>query len=190
MQDPGHLVWMDLEMTGLDPERHVILEIATLITDAGLRVVAEGPSLAVHRDAAALREMDDWCTRTHTASGLVERVRASTVDIAQAEERVLAFVREWAVEGASPLCGNSVHQDRRFLRREMPLVDAYLHYRNIDVSTVKELVQRWYPDGPAAPAKRETHRALDDIQESLAELRWYRERFFVAPGGATGAGTR
>ncbi len=179
MHDPQHLIWMDLEMTGLEPERHVILEIATLITDADLNVVAEGPEIVVQRGAEALAEMDDWCTRTHTASGLVERVGASTTDIVAAAEETLAFVAEWTTRGTSPLCGNSIHQDRRFLRREMPRLDAHLHYRNIDVSTLKELVLRWYPEAPAPPAKKETHRALDDIRESIAELRWYRERFFV-----------
>ena len=184
MQDASHLVWMDLEMTGLDPERDVILEIATLVTDADLNVIAEGPEVVVRREASALQGMDEWCTTTHTASGLVERVQQSQVGVEEAEAATLAFMQEWAPEQTSPLCGNSVHQDRRFLRREMPSVDGYLHYRNIDVSTLKELVRRWYPDGPLAPEKRETHRALDDIRESIAELRWYREHFFVERAGS------
>lgn len=180
MHDPGHLIWMDLEMTGLEPDRHVILEIATLITDPDLNVVAEGPESVIRRDAAAMAEMDEWCVRTHTESGLVERVAASRVEIAGAEAETLAFIQAWTAAGVSPLCGNSIHQDRRFLRREMPGVDAHLHYRNIDVSTLKELVGRWYPEAPPPPPKQETHRALDDIRESIAELKWYRENFFVA----------
>ncbi len=172
-------------MTGLEPERHVILEIATLITDPDLNVVAEGPELVICRDAAAMSEMDGWCTRTHTESGLVARVADSRLELAAAASQTLAFIQEWTPRGVSPLCGNSIHQDRRFLRREMPDVDAHLHYRNIDVSTLKELVGRWYPDAPPPPPKQETHRALDDILESIAELQWYREKFFVAGSGAS-----
>ena len=177
MQNPDHLVWMDLEMTGLDPARDVILEVATLITNADLEVVAEGPEITVRRDAPALAGMDEWNTKTHTASGLVERVIASDVRMVEAESETLAFIEQWVARETSPLCGNSIHQDRRFMRREMPHVEAYLHYRNVDVSTLKELVRRWYPEADPPP-KAEAHRALDDIRESIEELRWYREQFF------------
>ena len=179
MQHSDHLVWMDLEMTGLDPDRDVILEVATLITNADLEVVAVGPEIAVRRDAPALARMDEWNMTTHTESGLVERVIASKMWMVEAELETLAFIRRWVARETSPLCGNSIHQDRRFMRREMRRVDAYLHYRNVDVSTLKELVRRWYPEVDPPP-KAEAHRALDDIRESIAELRWYREHFFRA----------
>ena len=178
-QNPdGPLVWVDLEMSGLDPEQHTILEIATLITGAGLDVLAEGPVIAIAHPASTLEAMDTWNREHHGASGLTARVLASTVSLAAAEEQTLAFVRRFTSERQSPLCGNSVHQDRRFLARYMPRFDAYLHYRNVDVSTVKELVRRWYPQGPAAPEKKHAHLALDDIRESIAELQFYRQHFF------------
>ena len=173
-----HLLWLDMEMTGLDPERDTILEIATLVTNADLETVAEGPALVVHQPAAVLDAMDDWNQEHHRASGLTERVLASTTSMADAEAHTLAFVQQHCPERTSPLCGNSVHQDRRFLARYMPRLEAYLHYRNIDVSTVKELVRRWYPAGPPAPEKRHAHLALDDIRESIEELRFYRTHFF------------
>jgi oligoribonuclease len=182
--DANHLVWIDLEMTGLEPDRHVIIEIATLITNADLEVLAEGPVLAIHQDDAALGEMDAWNQKTHGGSGLLERVAASTLDAAAAEAQTLAFVREWTPAGASPLCGNTIGQDRRFLRREMPELERHFHYRSIDVSTIKELAKRWYPPRLQAPPKQERHRALDDIRESIAELRWYREHLFIAPPAA------
>ncbi len=175
------LVWMDLEMTGLDPERHRILEVASLITDAHLKVLAEGPVIAICQPDEVLVAMESWSRRTHRKSGLLKRVEASPYDTTAAERLTLEFIRGWVDEGASPLCGNSVHQDRRFLVREMPKLDAYLHYRLIDVSTVKELVRRWYPPGLQAPPKRGTHQALEDIYESIQELRWYREHVFVPP---------
>jgi oligoribonuclease len=177
-QHPDHLAWMDMEMSGLLAERDVILEIATLITTPDLEVIAEGPVLAVHQPDAVLTAMDDWNREHHGASGLTARVRASRLSVADAEAQTLAFVRQYCPERTSPLCGNSIHQDRRFLVRYMPALDAYLHYRNIDVSTVKELVRRWYPAGPPAPEKRHAHLALDDIHESIAELRFYRTHFF------------
>ena len=179
--DPRHLVWIDLEMTGLEPDRHVIIEIATLVTSADLEVLAEGPVLAIHRDDATLGEMDDWNQKTHGQSGLIERVAASSLDAAAAEAETLAFVRQWTPPGSSPLCGNTIGQDRRFLRREMADLERYFHYRSIDVSTIKELAKRWYPTRLQAPAKRERHRASDDIHESITELRWYREHLFVPP---------
>jgi len=179
-QSESHLVWMDLEMTGLDPDRDTILEIATLITDNRLVPVADGPVLAIHQPPAVLSRMDAWNQEHHGASGLTERVVASTLSMAAAEAQVLEFVKRYCPERSSPLCGNSICQDRRFLARYMPALEAYLHYRNLDVSTVKELVRRWYPDGPKPPEKRHAHLALDDIRESIAELRFYRRHYFRA----------
>lgn len=175
---PSPLIWMDLEMSGLDPDRCAILEIATIVTDADLVVLAEGPDLVVHQDDAVLDAMDEWCTSHHGASGLTAQVRASTVSVAEAEQRTLAFIAQHTEAKSSPLCGNTIWQDRRFLARHMPKLEAFLHYRLVDVSTLKELARRWFP-GIKAPAKAETHRALDDIRESIAELRFYRERLFV-----------
>lgn len=185
MRTPGdtHLVWMDLEMTGLDPEQDCILEIATLITNDGLDVVAEGPLLAIHQPAEVLARMDQWNREHHAASGLTQRVSTSLVTTAEAEAQTLAFVRQYCSERTSPLCGNSIYQDRRFLARYMPALEAYLHYRNIDVSTVKEIVRRWYPRGPSPPEKRHRHLALDDIRESIAELRFYRQQYFKESPG-------
>lgn len=177
--DPTHLIWLDLEMTGLNPGKDVIIEIASLVTDGQLNILAEGPMLAVHQPDAVLEAMDEWCVKTHGASGLTDRVRASTVDIEQAEQKTLEFLAGWTVRGASPLCGNSIGHDRRFVRREMPAFEAWLHYRSIDVSSIKELVKRWYPAALHAPAKKGHHLALDDIRESVEELRWYREHVFV-----------
>jgi oligoribonuclease len=172
------LVWMDLEMSGLDVERDEILEIATLISDGNLDVVAEGPTIVVGHPASLLDRMDDWNREHHTASGLWDRVLRSSTTVVEAEQQVLDFVRQHVGERSSPLCGNSIHMDRRFLARYMPALDVYLHYRNIDVSTVKELVRRWYPDGPTPPEKKHAHLALDDIRESIDELRFYRQHFF------------
>jgi len=165
-------------MTGLDPERDTILEIAVLISDADLNVVVEGPVLAVHQPAAVLEAMDEWNREHHGASGLTARVQASPLSLREAELRVLHFVQAYSPPRSSPLCGNSIWQDRRFLARYMPELERHLHYRNIDVSTVKELVRRWYPQGPPPPEKKHAHLALDDIRESIAELRFYREHYF------------
>jgi oligoribonuclease len=173
-----HLIWIDLEMTGLDTLNDTIIEIATLVTDGDLRVLAEGPSLAIYRPDAVLAKMDDWNTRQHTQSGLAERVRASRHSARDAELATLAFLRAWVPPRASPMCGNSICQDRRFLAREMPELEAYFHYRNLDVSTVKELVRRWQPDLLAGVKKNSQHLALEDIRDSVAELRYYREHFF------------
>ncbi len=174
-------------MTGLDPERERIIEIAVLITDAQLEITAEGPDLVINQSEALLGQMDAWNRKHHTGSGLVERVRASTVNEADAEAQVLEFLRKHVGERAAPLAGNSIHQDRRFLRRYMPAVDAYLHYRNVNVSTVKELVRRWYPAiYSGAPDKRGAHRALDDIRESIDELRYYRAQAFREPAPVAG----
>jgi oligoribonuclease len=174
----SRLVWIDLEMTGLDPDVNVILEIASIVTDSELNVVAEGPVFAIAQPESALALMDDWNTTHHTASGLVARVRASEVDNDAAQARTLAFLAQHCAPGSSPLCGNSIGQDRRFLFRHMPLLERFFHYRNIDVSTVKELARRWRPDVLEGVRKRGTHLALDDIRESIAELRHYREHFF------------
>lgn len=173
-----HLIWIDMEMSGLDPDRDVVLEIATLVTDGDLALVAEGPSLVVHQPRAVLDGMDEWNTKHHNESGLVGRVLASDVSAAEAERRTLSFLRRYCIKGKSPLCGNSVYQDRRFLARYMPKLEGFLHYRNVDVSTIKELVRRWYPKAPPAPEKKHAHLALDDIRESIEELRFYRDRLF------------
>ena len=167
-----------MEMTGLDPERDVVLEVATLITNADLHVVAEGPALAIHQEEAVLAAMDEWNTRHHRESGLTERVRRSQVSLVEAEAVTLAFVERHCAPQSAPLCGNSVWQDRRFLARHMPVLNEYLHYRIVDVSTVKELAARWRAALVDGFEKKNTHRALDDIRESIAELRHYRERFF------------
>jgi oligoribonuclease len=174
---PPPLVWVDMEMSGLDPNQCVILEIAVIVTNGDLVELAEGPDIVVHQPENVLAAMDEWNTKHHGESGLAARVRKSKVSLAEAEAQVLDFLRPLTAEGASPLCGNSVHLDRAFMARHMPRLHAYLHYRNIDVSTLKELVRRWYPSVPI-PRKREAHRALSDIRESIAELRYYRERVF------------
>ncbi len=178
LEEPGRLIWIDLEMTGLNPENDRILEIATLITEKDLTLVAVGPELAIHQPETRLRTMDAWNTEHHNASGLVERVRASTVDESGAEEATLAFLREHVPAGASPMCGNTVSQDRRFLARYMPALEAYFHYRHVDVSTLKELARRWAPEVVTSWHKAGAHRALADIEESVSELRYYRERLF------------
>ena len=177
MQNPQNLIWIDLEMTGLDPERDHIIEMATIVTDTDLNVLAEGPVIAVHQSDAVLAGMDEWNTRTHGQSGLTQRVRDSRIGVAEAEALTLAFLEQWVPRGKSPICGNSIGQDRRFLVRYMPRLEAYFHYRNLDVSTLKELAARWAPAVRDAFVKQGTHQALDDIRESIAELRHYREHF-------------
>lgn len=177
------LVWMDLEMTGLEVSRHTIVEIASLVTDDDLTVVAEGPDLIVHQPPVALAEMDGTVRRMHTRSGLLAAVESSSLTLEEAGSRTLDFLRDQVEPGSSPLCGNSIGTDRRFLNAQLPAVDQYLHYRSIDVSTIKELTRRWYPElFQQLPPKRETHRALDDIRESVAELRWYRDHVFAGRG--------
>jgi len=177
-QNSENLIWIDLEMTGLDTQNDRIIEIATLVTDSQLNVLAEGPVLAVHQSDEVLNRMDDWNRRHHSASGLVDRVRASSVDEAGAERQTLAFLEQWVPVRSSPMCGNSICQDRRFLARLMPQLEAYFHYRNLDVSTLKELARRWKPEIMTGFNKTGAHLALDDIRESVAELRYYREHFF------------
>ena len=171
-----NLVWVDMEMTGLIPEVDRVIEIATIVTDSHLNVLAEGPVIAIKQPDAALEAMDEWNTRTHSASGLVERVRSSTVSEQLASDMTLDFLREWVPEGMSPMCGNSICQDRRFMARHMPALEKYFHYRNLDVSTLKILAQRWRPDLPDLP-KQGAHQALADIRDSIEELRHYRTHF-------------
>lgn len=173
----NNLIWIDLEMTGLDPERDRIIEIATLVTDANLNILAEGPVMAVHQSDAQLALMDEWNVRTHTASGLVERVKASAFDDRRAELATIEFLKQWVPANSSPICGNSIGQDRRFLFKYMPELEAYFHYRYLDVSTLKELARRWKPAILPGFKKAGTHQALDDIRESVAELAYYREHF-------------
>ncbi len=180
-EPPAPLVWVDLEMTGLDPERCVIVEIAMVVTDGDLKVLADGPNLVVHQPESALAAMDSFVRDMHTRSGLVDRIRTSTTSLADAEAEVLAFLTAHTPKKGSPLCGNSVWKDKQFLERHMPRVVEHLHYRMIDVSTVKECVKRWYPPSYHVPQKGEKHRALDDIHESIAELRWYRDKVFIKP---------
>ena len=171
------LVWLDMEMTGLDPEQDRILEIATLITDKDLNLLAEGPELVVSQPEEVLRSMDAWNTRQHSRSGLLDRVRAEGVSLAEAEQRTLDFVASHVEPKTSPLSGNSIGQDRRFLVRYMPKLEAHLHYRNLDISTLKELARRWRPELLKGFVKHGRHRAMDDVKESVEELRYYREHF-------------
>jgi oligoribonuclease len=174
----SRLIWMDLEMTGLDPEKGVILEVATVVTDERLEVVAQGPDITIHYPEEVLAHMEPWSRNQHESSGLLERVRNSPCDCRKAEQETLAFLSRYCKRGESPLCGNSVWQDRRFLIKYMPEIEAFLHYRIIDVSTVKELVLRWYPTLHPYP-KKKAHLALSDIMESIGELKFYRDRVFL-----------
>jgi oligoribonuclease len=173
-----NLVWMDMEMTGLDPKTCVVLEIATLVTDKDLNLLAEGPVLVVHQPQAILDAMDDWNKEHHGKSGLIEQVKNSKITLAQAEQSTLDFVAQHCAPKTSPLCGNTIYQDRRFLLEYMPRLEDFFHYRLIDVSTIKELVKRWYGSESQAPSKKQTHKALDDIRETIEELKFYREKVF------------
>ena len=177
MQQSSNLIWVDMEMTGLDPDHNVVIEIATIVTDSDLNTLAEGPVIAVHQDDATLATMDEWNTTHHTHSGLVSRVRASNHTEQNAAALTLAFLEEWVPAGASPMCGNSICQDRRFMARHMPELETYFHYRNLDVSSFKILMQRWRPELEAGITKTSAHLALDDIRESIEEMRYYREHF-------------
>ncbi|MET0281612.1 MAG: oligoribonuclease [Steroidobacteraceae bacterium] len=179
MQHRDNLIWIDLEMTGLKTETDSIIEIATVVTDAQLNVLAEGPVLAIHTPDEVLAGMDEWNTRQHGASGLTARVRASSTSLADAEAATLAFLKQWALGGTSPMCGNSICQDRRFMARQMPVLERYFHYRNLDVSTVKELARRWAPQLVAGFTKDASHLALSDIHDSIRELAFYRSQLFV-----------
>lgn len=176
---PENLIWIDLEMTGLEPQTDHILEIATVVTDSQLNFLAEGPVLAIHQSDELLAAMDDWNRKQHGESGLVDRVRASILDERAAERQTLDFLRRYVPKEKSPMCGNSICQDRRFLARFMPELEAYFHYRNLDVSTLKELGRRWYPERVKGFNKSSTHLALQDIRDSIDELRFYRERLFI-----------
>jgi oligoribonuclease len=177
-QDANNLIWIDLEMTGLDPDNDLIIEIATVVTDKDLHILATGPVLAVKQSDAALAAMDDWNQQHHGQSGLIERVKNSSIADAEAEQQTLAFLEQWLPANTSPMCGNSIGQDRRFLYRYMPKLEAFFHYRNLDVSTVKELAARWAPAVKDGFQKKTAHEALADIIESIEELRYYREHFF------------
>lgn len=173
-----NLVWIDMEMTGLNPEKERIIEMATIVTDSHLNLIAEGPVLAVHQSDELLQAMDNWNTRQHNSSGLVTRVKKSTINETEAEAITLQFLRQYVPAGKSPMCGNSVHQDRRFLWRYMPTLESFFHYRLLDVSTLKELALRWAPGVYAGLQKESKHLALDDIRESIEELKYYREQLF------------
>jgi oligoribonuclease len=173
--DAQRLIWIDLEMTGLDPDHDQIIEIATLVTDKDLMELAEGPVFAIHTPEARLQQMDDWNTKHHRASGLWQRCVESTVSLSDAQQQTLAFLQAWVPERTSPICGNSICQDRRFLARGMPELERYFHYRNLDVSTLKELARRWAPEVAASLVKQNQHLALSDIRESVLELRHYRK---------------
>ncbi len=179
-QARDNLVWIDLEMTGLDTDRDRIIEIATVITTGQLVELATGPVLAIHQPDSVLANMDDWNTRQHTESGLIERVRTSSCTVQQAEQMTLEFISRYVPPNTSPMCGNSICQDRRFMHRLMPALERYFHYRNLDVSSIKELYRRWVPDGVAFD-KEPLHLALEDVRDSIRELQFYRERFFHIP---------
>ncbi|MDX1453913.1 MAG: oligoribonuclease [Gammaproteobacteria bacterium] len=178
-QSADNLIWIDLEMTGLDPDNDRIIEIATIVTDAYLNVLAEGPVLAIHQPDDVLAGMDEWNTRQHGGSGLTQRVKDSTIDLAEAERQTLLFLAEWVPAGKSPMCGNSICQDRRFLVRGMPALERHFHYRNLDVSTLKELASRWAPEVAKGVKKNSSHLAMDDIKDSIAELAHYRATLFA-----------
>lgn len=178
MLNENNLIWIDLEMTGLDPDNDVIIEIATLVTDAHLNILAEGPVYAINQSEAIMNTMDEWNTNQHGRSGLTRRVLDSAINTEQAQADTVAFLEKWVPKGKSPICGNSICQDRRFLVRGMPELESYFHYRNLDVSTIKELARRWRPDVLAGVKKSSAHLALDDIKDSIAELKHYRATFF------------
>ena len=180
-QNADNLIWIDLEMTGLDPDHDRIIEIATVVTDPALNILAEGPVIAIHQDDSVLAAMDEWNTRQHGQSGLTGRVRASTLTERDAQAQTIDFLRQYVPARASPMCGNSICQDRRFLARNMPELEAFFHYRNLDVSTLKELARRWAPGVYSGFSKNAAHLALDDIHDSIRELIYYREHFIALP---------
>ena len=175
----NNLIWIDLEMTGLIPDRDTIIEIATVVTDAELNILAKGPIMAIHHSDAVLNGMDEWNTNQHGNSGLVERIKQSTITMAVAEQATIDFLAQWVPAGKSPICGNSIGQDRRFLARYMPALEAYFHYRNLDVSTLKILTNLWKPELAKGFSKEGSHLAMDDVLDSIAELSYYREHFIL-----------
>lgn len=180
-QNANNLCWLDMEMTGLNPDTDRIIEVAMIITDADLNVLAQSEVYAIHQSDDVLNGMDAWNTATHGRTGLTERVRQSTYTEAEVEQKLLDFMAEWLPEKTSPMCGNTIHQDRRFMVRYMPRLEAWFHYRNLDVSTLKELARRWHPAVAKGVVKRGSHQALDDIMESIEEMRYYREHFLKLP---------
>lgn len=178
MSNADHLIWVDLEMTGLEPDHDTIIEIATIVTDSDLNVIAEGPVFAIHQSAETMAGMDEWNTNQHGGSGLTQRVLDSDISMEKAEAETIAWLEQYVPAGKSPMCGNSIGQDRRFMVKYMPKLEAFFHYRNLDVSSVKELARRWRPDVLAGVKKNGSHLALDDIRDSIAELQHYRETFF------------
>ena len=181
MKDQNNLCWLDMEMTGLDPQHDKIIEIAMIITDKDLNILAQSPVYAIHQSDDVLNNMNQWCITTHARTGLTERVRQSQYTEKQVENELLAFMQTWLPEKTSPMCGNTIHQDRRFMARYMPRLEAYFHYRNLDVSTLKELARRWHPTVYKGIVKKGSHQALDDILESIEELRYYRQTFLRLP---------
>lgn len=181
MKNPENLAWLDLEMTGLNPEKERIIEIAMVITDSQLNVLAASESIAIHQSDDLLNSMDSWNTATHARTGLTERVRQSAIDEAEAERVLLNMLQKWLPENTTPMCGNTIHQDRRFLVRYMPKLEAYFHYRNIDVSTLKELAKRWNPNLAKGWVKKGAHQAMDDIVESIEEMKYYQTHFLRLP---------
>ena len=179
MQSENHLIWIDLEMTGLDPKTDSIIEIATVVTDSELNTVAEGPVIAIQTPQEKLDAMDEWNQQHHGSSGLIKRIQESQVSMAEAEQQTIEFLQQYVPKGKSPMCGNSICQDRRFLVEEMPALEAYFHYRNLDVSTLKELARRWAPEVYSGHQKKGAHLALDDIYESIDELKYYRQHLFA-----------
>lgn len=177
MKNKGNLIWIDLEMTGLEPKKDVIIEIATIVTDSDLNILAEGPMLAIHQSDELLDGMDEWCTNQHGKSGLTQRVKESIITDAQAEQETIEFLKQYVEPGVSPMCGNSIGQDRRFLDKYMPELERFFHYRNLDVSSLKELAKRWKPEVAAGVVKKGSHLAMDDIRDSIDELKYYREHF-------------
>lgn len=178
-QDSNNLIWIDLEMTGLDTQNDYIIEIATLVTDVNLNILAEGPIVAIHQSDEILNGMDEWNTRQHGGSGLVERIKNSTFSERDAEQQTIDFLKQYVPAGKSPMCGNSICQDRRFMARIMPDLEEFFHYRNLDVSTLKELANRWYPDIAKKHIKESSHLAMDDIKDSISELKFFRENLFI-----------
>lgn len=180
-KNSNNLVWLDMEMTGLDPVNNVVLEVAVVVTDSELNVLAESPSYAIIQPDEELAKMDKWNVGTHTRSGLLERLKIDGVELAFAEAEILKLLKKYLNKGQSPLCGNTIHQDRKFIVRYMPKLEEFLHYRNLDVSTIKELCRRWYPEVITGFSKHNKHEALADIHESIAELKYYREKIFLNP---------